>query len=147
MFYDAILLAGVLFIATALLLPFRSGEAFGPQHFAYDAYLFGVGFLYYGWFWTHGGQTLGMRAWQMRVLADAGGTMTWTRATVRFLVAILSLSLFGLGFWWSLWDIRERCWHDRLSRTHLVRQDWSGHLPSAQSGDGDRCGQKHEHRG
>jgi len=129
--YDAILLTGLLFLATALLLPFRGGDAFRPNQLAYSAYLIGVCFAFYGWFWMHGGQTLGMRAWKIRLCVDDGTAMTWTRAAVRFAAALLSLGLFGLGYWWVLWDRRKRSWHDRLSGTHLVWQDDPEHLSAA----------------
>ena len=131
--YDALLLAGIWFVATALLLPLRGGEAFRPNQPAYSAYLLGVGFVFYGWFWTHGGQTLGMRAWKIRLRATGGEAVSWTQAAVRFLAALLSLSLFGLGYWWALWDSQKRCWHDVISGTRLVWQN--KRIPSTQSGD------------
>lgn len=123
MVYDAFLLTGLLFFATTLLLPLRGGEAFRPNELAYSAYLLGVCFMFYGWFWTHGGQTLGMRAWKIRLCVEDGSAVTWGRAAVRFAAALLSLGLFGLGYWWALWDKRKRCWHDLLSGTHLVWQN------------------------
>ncbi|OGI41569.1 MAG: hypothetical protein A2150_00620 [Candidatus Muproteobacteria bacterium RBG_16_64_11] len=41
------------------------------------------GFLFYGWFWTRGGQTLGMRAWRLRLTRADGGPVTWRRAALR----------------------------------------------------------------
>jgi uncharacterized RDD family membrane protein YckC len=122
LFYDSLLLVGILFVATALLLPFHGGEAFSPHQLAYSAYLLAVSFLFHGWFWTHGGQTLGMRAWKIRLLVVNGRPMTWTHAAIRWLAALLSLSLFGLGYWWALWDKERCCWHDRISHTRLAWQ-------------------------
>jgi len=71
--------------------------------------------------WSRGGQTIGMRAWRLRVVADEGGRLTWSRAGVRFATALLSLGALGAGFFWSLIDRRHRCWHDIASRSTLVR--------------------------
>jgi uncharacterized RDD family membrane protein YckC len=147
MCYDAVLLTGLLFFATALLLPFRGGEAFRPNQLAYSAYLLGVCFLFHGWFWIHGGQTLGMRAWKIRLCVDDGSAMTWTRAAVRFAAALLSLGLFGLGYGWALWDRRKRCWHDLISGTHPVWQDGPERISLAHPGDGHRGGDEYQDRG
>jgi len=71
--------------------------------------------------WRRGGQTLGMRPWRLRVVAADGGPATTLASCVRFAVGTLSLLAGGLGFWWA-WVDRERlAWHDRASRTRLVR--------------------------
>jgi len=123
LFYDAVLLLGILFFATLALLPFRKGMAFQANTLAYDAYLIGVAYLFFGWCWTHGGQTLGMRAWKIRLCHEAGGAVGWHQASLRFLAASISLALFGLGFLWALWDPDKRCWHDRIAHTRML---WSG---------------------
>jgi uncharacterized RDD family membrane protein YckC len=117
--YDTLLLAAVLFAATAAILPFNSGSAFRPDQYFYPAYLIGVSFLFFAWFWTHGGQTLGMRAWKIKVLTTDGTPLNWRQAALRFFSSFLSWLFFGLGFWWILFDRQKRGWHDLLSNTSL----------------------------
>ena len=112
--YDFLLLIAVLFLATALLLPFNAGEAFTREQFFYPIYLLVVSFLFYGWFWTHGGQTLGLRAWKAKVLSIEQQPIYWTQALVRFLTALVSL---GFGLLWIPFDKHRRSWHDYLSKT------------------------------
>ena len=50
--------------------------------------------------WRRGGQTLGMRPWRLRVVADDA----------------------GLGFWWAWFDRDRLTWHDRASRTRMRRE-------------------------
>ena len=119
--YDAIVLAGILFLVTAILLAFRGGEAFSPHHPLYTVYLLLVSFLFHGWCWTHGGQTLGMRAWKIQVRRINGGSLCWRVAAIRFGFALISLALFGLGFFRILFDAEKRGWHDALSGTRVVR--------------------------
>ncbi|MFZ2449926.1 MAG: RDD family protein [Methylovulum miyakonense] len=116
-FYDLLLLIAVFFVATALLLPLNSGEAFTPQQPFYPIYLLTVSFLFYGWFWTHGGQTLGLKAWKMRVLTLDQKPINWTQAFIRYVAALVSWTMLGLGFIWILFDKNRRGWHDHLSRT------------------------------
>jgi len=118
--YDLFLLIALLFLATALLLPFTAGEAISAQQtLIYRIYLAVISFLFYGWFWTHGGQTLGLRAWKIKVLTFDQKPISWIQALLRFASALVSWSFFGLGFLWILVDKNRRSWHDHLSKTAL----------------------------
>lgn len=112
--YDFFLLVALLFLATALLLPFNAGEAFTQEQIFYPIYLLIVSFIFYGWFWTHGGQTLGLRAWKAKVLTVEQQPINWTQALVRFVTALASC---GLGLLWILVDKHRWSWHDYLSKT------------------------------
>lgn len=118
--YDLLLLIALLFLATALLLPFTDGEAVSAQQtLIYRIYLAVISFFFYGWFWTHGGQTLGLRAWKIKVLTLDQKSINWNQALLRFATAIVSWGFFGLGFLWILFDKNRRSWHDHLSKTAL----------------------------
>ncbi|MEQ1545521.1 RDD family protein [Methyloglobulus sp.] len=117
--YDFLLLIAVLFLATAILLPFNGGEAFTNHQIFYSLYLLAVSFCFYGWFWTHGGQTLGLRAWKIKVLNNEHCVISWRQAFIRFIVALLSWGFLGLGFLWVLFDKKQRSWHDMASKTGL----------------------------
>jgi uncharacterized RDD family membrane protein YckC len=71
--------------------------------------------------WSRGGQTIGMRAWRLQVVAEEGGALTSSRAALRFAIALVSLGALGAGFFWSVFDRRRRCWHDIAARSTLVR--------------------------
>jgi uncharacterized RDD family membrane protein YckC len=128
MLYDAILLLGVLMLAVLVLIfpyhlvtgqPFPHGE---PIHLTVERlYLLLVSGGFFVFFWTHGGQTLGMRTWRLRAIRDDGAPLRARDAWRRFAWAIPSLAPLGLGLWWSLVDRDRLAWHDRLSRTRLVR--------------------------
>jgi len=118
-FYDLLLLIAVLFVATALLLPLNGGQAFTAQQFFFPFYLLIASFLFYAWFWTHGGQTLGLRAWKIKVLTLDMKPISWKQALLRFATAIISWGFFGLGILWILIDKNQCSWHDHLSKTSL----------------------------
>jgi uncharacterized RDD family membrane protein YckC len=118
--YDLLLLIAILFLATALILPFTAGEAVSDQQtLIYRIYILVISFFFYGWFWTHGGQTLGLRAWKIKVLTRDQKPINWTQALLRFTTAIPSWGFFGIGFLWILVDKNRRGWHDHLSKTAL----------------------------
>lgn len=120
--YDALLLVAVLFFATAVVLPLNSGQAFSADQTFFSLYLLAVSYIFYAWFWTHGGQTLGMRAWKITLVNLDGPSVSWRQATLRFFAALLSWACLGLGFLWGLVDKNRLCWHDYLSRSYL---SWS----------------------
>lgn len=121
--YDLFLLVALLFIATAVILPLNQGEAISSDSnffTVYLIYLFIVSFLFFGWFWTHGGQTLGMKTWHIQLVSTNNQAVTWQQALIRYLVAIISWALIGLGFVWSLLNVKKATWHDILSNTILI---------------------------
>jgi len=124
--YDSILLFSVIFCATWVMVLGHGGEAFSrgtPLHGLYEAVLLGLGLGYFLWPWTHGGQTLGMGSWRLRLVDAQGQTVGWPRALLRLALAPLSWLPMGLGFLWSLVDPQGLAWHDRLSGTRLIRTE------------------------
>ncbi|PPC90703.1 MAG: hypothetical protein CTY34_06840 [Methylobacter sp.] len=115
--YDFILLLAILFAATAVILPLNRGQAFTSSQFYYPLYLFLVSAVFYVWFWTHGGQTLGLKAWHLIVLTDRQQPLSRRQALVRFLGACLSWACCGLGVLWMVFDKDRKTWHDRWSGT------------------------------
>ena len=120
MFYDTLLLLSALLVATALALMVTRGTLHYHNPF-FRTFLFLICFSFYTWFWLHGGQTLGMRAWRLRVQRTDGSPITIWQALLRFLVAIPSLALAGLGFFWMLVDRDKMTWYDRFSESVIVR--------------------------
>ncbi len=118
-FYDVLLVMAIFFIATALLLPFNQGEAIQAP-ILYPIYLFSVGFVFYGWFWTHGGQTLGLRAWKLRLINNDGTDISWQQALNRYLIASLSWMGMGLGIFWRLWNKEHKTWQDLSSQSYII---------------------------
>lgn len=121
MLYDAVTIIALLMAATALLMLAGFRELNVREDPLYALYLVALWFAYLGWCWHRGGMTLGMRAWRVRIRNVEGGLPGWNRCLLRFLLSLLSATLAGAGFFWSLADRRQRCWHDRLSRTRLDR--------------------------
>lgn len=120
-FYDSLLLLGLLFIASALQLAVSGGEdASTTPDLIRSIFIVLISFSFFAWFWLHGGQTLGMRVWRIRLQNRDGGPITPWQAMLRFLIAIVSWLTFGLGFLWSLFDKEKLTWHDRYSMTELV---------------------------
>ena len=74
---------------------------------------------FFSTFWLKSGQTLGMQAWRIRLVASPGNELTFGRSVTRCGAALLSAACFGAGYLWCLIDRRRRTWHDMLSGTEL----------------------------
>jgi uncharacterized RDD family membrane protein YckC len=72
--------------------------------------------------WSRGGQTIGMRAWRLRVVGEDGARIRWPRALLRFVLASLSLALLGAGFGWQFFDREKRTAHDAIAHTRMIRE-------------------------
>ncbi|RZI43076.1 RDD family protein [Herbaspirillum sp. HC18] len=145
MVYEAMLMFGVLFF---------SGWFFSTllqqRHALYlrgvlQDWLFLVIGAYFVWFWTHGGQTLAMKTWRIRLVTTDGDRVGFKRALGRFLLAWLWV-LPGLAAAWALgvknwllvlvpavnvalWaltiflDPQRQFLHDRIAGTRLIMVD------------------------
>ena len=120
-----------------------------------QALLFVVIGLYFGWFWSHGGQTVAMKAWRIRLERADGAPVSLGRALARYLAswcwfapALLSLwladaasaativAVLGLGVVayasLTMFHPDRQFWHDTACGTRLI--DWRGTLPGHNRG-------------
>ena len=102
--YDVLLVIAVAFVATFAMLPLTGGEAIltstqGPVGHIYHAVVLVAVFAYFGWCWTQSGQTLGMKAWRIRLEAPDGRRINWAGAFVRFALGVALVWIAALGGW------------------------------------------------
>ncbi len=91
--YDGLLLVGLWMVTLLLSLPLNKLFNLGPGNALTRAMLFAVGFGFFAWFWTRGGQTLGMRAWRLQVRREHGELLRLPIAAVRYVAMMI---------WWGL---------------------------------------------
>jgi uncharacterized RDD family membrane protein YckC len=101
--YDLLLTIALAFIATFAMLPLSHGEAIltstqGLTGRLYHAFLFLIVFAYFGWCWTRSGQTLGMKAWRIRLQSADGRRLNWAGAVVRFTLGVAIALMAVAGF-------------------------------------------------
>jgi len=128
LFYDLVLLFGVLMIAATFLVipyglilgvPFPHDEHF--HRLGLRLYLLTTIGLFFGFFWVRGGQTLGMRTWRLRLVHADGIPLRPRDALRRLLWAALCLAPAGAGLLWMLFDQDRLTCYDRLSHTRPIR--------------------------
>ena len=118
--YEALVVAAILLVASLGFLLLRPDAAGSPARPVFQFYLLGVVGLYFTWFWTHGGQTLPMKAWRIRVVKANGHAVDWRTAWIRFALAWPAYLLAGAGVLWALFDRDRQFLHDRLAGTRVV---------------------------
>lgn len=150
MMYDGLLLVAFWMIISAILVPFGTSEQSARTHelalvsplfrqFVLVPALVMVTWLFYGYFWTRVGQTLGMQTWRLKVLRHNNEPLRWSDAIGRCAAACLlplvcglisqfawhddrallisvTLGFFG-NYFWILWSSSHSAWHDQLSGT------------------------------
>ena len=124
--YDGLVLMGVVMIAGAFFLPlnqFITGDPSDGSHPIFQLYLVLVVVGYFFYFWKKSGQTVGMRAWRIKLVNVNDQSITLKQLTVRLIVAIPSYLLLLAGVLWQYVDSNQLNWQDRASGTKLV------HLP------------------
>lgn len=145
MVYESMLLFGVVFVAGwvfSTLLEQR--HALYLRHALQD-WLFVVLGLYFVWFWTHGGQTLAMKTWRIKLITCDGNALSPRRAVWRYLLAWMWI-LPGLALAWILeaktwslllipganilaWalltylDPQRQFLHDRIAGTRVINSE------------------------
>ncbi|AIO42251.1 RDD family protein [Burkholderia cenocepacia] len=142
MLYEAVLLFGVVFfagLAFGLVTQQRNGLVHHNLLAAWIALVVGA---YFVWFWTHGGQTLPMKTWRLRLESSSGRPLNAAQALVRyalgwlwFLPPLALHPLLGLpvpvtlaiaAAWIAAWagaaclHADRQFPHDRLARTRIV---------------------------
>ncbi|WBA19212.1 RDD family protein [Salinivibrio kushneri] len=81
----------------------------------YTAYLACVIGGFYGYFWCKAGQTLGMRAWRLKLQNTDGSNIRPTQAVIR-----LATACFGLGNLVVIFDINNRAFQDHFAECDMI---------------------------
>jgi len=80
-----------------------------------------IPFLFYCFFWMRGGQTLGMKAWRLKLLNSENQPASLPQCLVRSVTAPFCVLLGGVGYLWCWFDRDGRALQDRLSSTQVVQ--------------------------
>lgn len=132
MFYDFVLVLALSLAATAVIVAIRvaidgaeavraGGRALqGGYSVAVLVTVLVVQLLFFAYFWSRNGQTLGMQAWRIRVDSADNRAISFKTACLRWCLAWVSAAPAGLGYLWSLVDRNNRTWHDIWSNTQTV---------------------------
>jgi uncharacterized RDD family membrane protein YckC len=79
-----------------------------------------IDLLYFTYFWSQRGQTLGMMVLNLRVIRTDGSQLTVGRAIGRYFALILSFLIIFIGVIMVAFDPRKQGLHDKIADTLVV---------------------------
>tara|TARA_R110000824_G_scaffold7892_6_gene35899 strand:- start:10027 stop:10536 length:510 start_codon:yes stop_codon:yes gene_type:complete len=81
-------------------------------------------YLFFAWFWTHSGQTLGMQAWKLRVQNADASAISYKQSLIRFVLAPCSFLLLGAGYFYVFFNPQKQTFHDKMSHSIVTKISW-----------------------
>lgn len=122
--YDILVVMGLLmiagFIAVGAYFLTTGEESIPANSLFFQLYLLLVICGYFIYFWKRAGQTVGMKAWRIRLVNQKNEAISMKQLIIRLLVAIPAYCLLFLGVFWQYWDKSGLNWHDHASGTKLI---------------------------
>lgn len=85
------------------------------------SFLFGLAYFVYFWSAQGGGQTLGMRVLNLKVIRTDGSALTMTQGLIRYLGLFVSFLCLLIGVIWVAFDADKQGWHDKIAGTYVIR--------------------------
>jgi uncharacterized RDD family membrane protein YckC len=152
MLYDTLIVLGGLAVLGLMSIPITGKKLLvsaetGALTYAFRGLQLLLIVLFFGYFWSRRGQTIGMLAWRLQITSSDGGAVRWTQSLRRLatLIVLLLPYLIGDWLWFSHWpdrawrtvawcvcwtplvvcyawiwiDRQHQAWHDRLSDTRI----------------------------
>jgi len=126
-------------LGTTITLAYKFGVSINSNPFYQFAIWVVFPILFFGWFWTRGGQTLSMRSWKIRIERLDGKNISWLQTILRLspllvtlIIAIvlqlqatqISIAVSCVGaicLAWSLFSSSGQGLHDILASTRVVK--------------------------
>jgi uncharacterized RDD family membrane protein YckC len=119
--YEVLLLAALLWCASLLFSALERETVSTHLRTIFQIYIAAVAGAYFVWQWTHGGQTVPMKTWHLRLVMRDGTPVGTGVAVARYFAAMASALALGLGFVWAAVDRDRQFLHDRLAGTRIIR--------------------------
>ena len=116
MIYDALIIIAIWIFTIVLLVTVIGDAVVGAW---VQSLLFIELFAFFTFFWIRRGQTIGMRAWRLRMESEEPFTLK--KALFRFCGALASFATLGLGYFWIWFEKDRRSWSDIVSGSYIVR--------------------------
>ena len=110
LFLDSLVVGAISFILQSIFGDSGLGTALGVI----------IGLVYYVYFFTSTGQTLGAKVMGIKVVDANGGTLSTGSAVVRVIGAYVSGMILGIGYLMMLWDGKKQTLHDKMASSFVV---------------------------
>ena len=113
--YDLFLLLGVWFAVGSFAVWINGGiievKWIGPSLVLTSTWIF------YGYFWTHGGKTLGMAVWKFEIYSIDENKINFQKVSIRFFSNVITVLLGGIPLMFMYFSKNNLSLSDYLSKT------------------------------
>lgn len=143
--YEGLLILALMLVMSFPIAGLKGATLSGLPHIIFQLYLLAILLTYFTWLWRHGGQTLPMKTWKLRLVTREGAPLNWTFALRRFVCAALFYgpACAGIMFvffpnrispvitmwmffpmlatlFWAKFDADQQFLHDRWAGTRII---------------------------
>lgn len=126
--YDSFILLAISFIYGAAITAISAANHQPETDYQpmFNGVLFPLGWcaalvLFYCWFWSKSGQTLGMKTWKIKLVQKQNAlNPKWSQCLLRCLLTPPLVLGFGVGYWYAYSNQARESLQDRLTKTRVI---------------------------
>jgi len=123
--YECLVIIAIAFIGVATFVMLFGNATEGTKRILLQCFIWLLIGFYFVLSWVKRGQTLPMRSWKLMLIhqkhsSESAALINVYNAMLRYILATLGLSIFGLGFFWCLFDKDSLFLHDRILHNKLI---------------------------
>lgn len=118
--YEALVVIALSLVCTTVFVLLLGDATTGIKRYSLQLLLWLTVGVYFVWCWQKSGQTLSMQTWQLKIVHQDLKLLTLQAAIVRYMLASLSLLVFGFGFLWAFVDKDRLFLHDRVLKNKII---------------------------
>ena len=119
--YELLTMIAIVFVSAGVFIWLFGDASQGFQRLMLQLFLWAVVGAYFVRCWVKAGQTLAMQAWKIKLLNQDDHLPGLALAVTRYILASISLAMFGIGFLWAVVDKNHLFLHDRLLKCRFVK--------------------------
>jgi len=118
--YDLFLLFGLLLFITVIISFINNGNPPESNNISYKLFLLASIIFFYHYSWRKSGQTLGMKAWKVKLVTLDNKPITLGQSILRMTLGLANVVTIGLGYFWKYTNRSKLTLMDVLSKTKLI---------------------------
>lgn len=121
--YDWLVCLGLLMIGGFIAVGINkliTGNDELDSNFLYQLYLIAIILGYFLYFWKRSGQTVGMKAWRIKLVSQTNQALSYRQMLSRLISALPAFGFLLIGVLWQYIGSEQLNWQDKVSKTKLI---------------------------
>lgn len=118
--YDMFLLFGLLLFITVIASFLNNGNPPSSDNLVYRLFLLASIIFFYHYSWRKSGQTLGMKAWKVKLVTLDNKPISFGQSILRMTLGLANIVTICLGYFWKYTNTSRLTLMDVFSKTKLI---------------------------